>query len=207
MTKIERDRNYWERIAQNYDRSMLLLGRPMPRLLEMAGEAVEGTARVLEVGAGTGLVTETLAAHAQHITATDYAAAMVVALQARIANRNIQNVTCEQADIYALRYPPQTFDAVVAANILHLLPDLSGGLAALRQMLKPGGRLIVPTFCHDQNVLAKIFSRVMALTRFPGYRRFSMHSLRAALESAGLQITRAELISGLIPIGYVEGHF
>ena len=205
MNQIEKDRNYWERIAKNYDRSMLLLGRPMPRVLEMAGEAVDGASRVLEVAAGTGLITTTLAAHAQHVTATDYAAEMVAALQSRIANKNLHNVTCEQADIYALHYPPQTFDAVVAANVLHLLPDLPSALAALQNVLKPGGRLIVPTFCHDQNPLAWLFSRVMALTRFPGHRRFSIKSLRAALESAGLQIARAEVIPGLIPIGYMEG--
>ena len=35
------------------------------------------------------------------------------------------------------------FDAVVAANVLHLVPDLTGALAALRRVVKPGGRVIV----------------------------------------------------------------
>jgi ubiquinone/menaquinone biosynthesis C-methylase UbiE len=42
----------------------------------------------------------------------------------------------------ALRFDDGTFDAVVAANVLHLVPDLPGALAALRRVLKPGGRII-----------------------------------------------------------------
>jgi hypothetical protein len=45
----------WERHAKNYDRSMVLLGGPMRRMLELTRDAVAGVDTVLEVGAGTGL--------------------------------------------------------------------------------------------------------------------------------------------------------
>lgn len=49
------DRSYWDKHAKNYDRSMMsLLGRPIPRMVELAGEATRGLGRVLEVAAGTG---------------------------------------------------------------------------------------------------------------------------------------------------------
>jgi phosphatidylethanolamine/phosphatidyl-N-methylethanolamine N-methyltransferase len=200
-------RDYWDRHATNYDRSMALLGRPIPRMVELAAEAVLGAPRVLEVAAGTGLVTRGLAGSAVEIIATDYADAMVAKLEARVREAGLANVRCEQADLYALRFEPGSFDAVVAANVLHLVPDLPGALAALRKVLKPDGRLIVPTYCHDETMLSFVVSRVLAITGFPGHRRFTAQSLRDALESAGLEITRAETVPGLIPIGYVEGTF
>jgi ubiquinone/menaquinone biosynthesis C-methylase UbiE len=200
-------RSYWERHAKNYDRSMKLLGGPIPRMVKLAAEAVAGAPRVLEVAAGTGLVTGALARAAQEVIATDYAAAMVTALEERVRDAGLTNVRCEQADLYSLRFERGAFDAVVAANVLHLVPDLPGALTALQRVLKPGGHLIVPTYCHDESAFSWAMSRVLALTGFPGHRRFTARSLREALESAGLTVLRAEVLPGAIPIGYVEGRF
>ncbi len=65
------DRSYWDKHAKNYDRSMSLLGRPIPRMIELAAEATRGLERVLEVAAGTGLVTPALAGGAREVVATD----------------------------------------------------------------------------------------------------------------------------------------
>jgi phosphatidylethanolamine/phosphatidyl-N-methylethanolamine N-methyltransferase len=198
------DRAYWERHAAHYDASMRVLGRPFPRMLELTCEAVRGRGRVLEVAAGTGLVTPGLAAVAKEVVATDYASAMVELLTARVRELGLVNVRCEQADIYALRFAPESFDAVVAANVLHLVPDLNGALAALQRVLKHGGKLVTPTFCHDQTWLSAILSRGASLTGFPSHRRFTTGSLCAALEGSGARIDHAEVLPGIVPIGYVE---
>jgi len=202
------NRDYWERHARNYDASLRwVLGRPLPRMLELAGEAVRGKRKVLEVAAGTGIVTSAIAQTSEAVVATDYAAAMVDALKQRVQDAGLKNVTCEQADIYALSYQAGEFDAVVAANVLHLVPDLSAAIKALRNVMKPGGSLVVPTFCHDETKASWLASRLLAASGFPGHRRFTMQSLRSALEDGGLQINRDELIPGLIPVGFVGGVF
>ena len=199
------DRDYWERHARNYDASVRwVLGRPMPRMLELASEAVRGRAMVLEVAAGTGIVTSAIARTSDTVVATDYAAAMVESLEVRVQGDGLSNVTCEQADIYALPYAAGEFDAVVAANVLHLVPELPTAVQALRSVTKPGGMLVAPTFCHDETKTSWLVSRLLAVSGFPGYRRFTMRSLRGALEDNGLQIARAELLPGLIPIGFIE---
>lgn len=201
------DRSYWDKHAKNYDRSMSLLGRPIPRMIALAGEATSGLGRVLEVAAGTGLVTPALAAGAGEVIATDYSAAMVAALERRVRNAGVANVRCEQAYLYALRFDVGAFDSVVAANVLHLVPDLPGALTVLRRVLKPGGKIIVPTFCHDETALSWVISRALAVTGFPGHRRFTAKSLREEVEAAGVRVTRTEVLPGVIPIGYVEGTF
>jgi ubiquinone/menaquinone biosynthesis C-methylase UbiE len=202
------DRDYWERHARNYDASLRwVLGRPLPRMLELASEAVHGKGRVLEVAAGTGLVTSAIARTSDSVVATDYAAAMVDALEQRVQDAGLENVTCEQADIYELPYSASEFDVVVAANVLHLVPDLPTAIRALRNVTKPGGSLVTPTFCHDETRASWLLSRLLAVSGFPGYRRFTMQSLRNELEANGLQIAHTELLPGLIPIGYVEAVF
>lgn len=202
-----RDRRYWERHAKRYDASMALLGRPLAPMVERAAEAVQGCGRVLEVAAGTGLVTLGLARTAGSVVATDYAEEMVRHLARRVEAAGLGNVRCERADVYALPYADGAFDAVVAANVLHLVPDLGSALAALRRVLRPGGRLVVPTFLHDETARSWAVSRALALTGFPGQCRFTLASLRAALEGAGLQDVHTQVLPGLIPVGFVDGVF
>jgi phosphatidylethanolamine/phosphatidyl-N-methylethanolamine N-methyltransferase len=195
---------YWNRHARNYDRSMAVLGKPLPRMLRLIAEAIDGRERVLEVAAGTGLVTATVAQEAREVVATDYAAEMVARLQSRVRAAGLSNVAVEQADLYQLRFEAQSFDAVLAANVLHLVPDLPGALAALRRVVKPGGVLVLPTFCHDETRISWALSRMLGITGFPAARRFTAESLADAVEATGLLLQRVEVIAGPIPITYVE---
>lgn len=174
----------------------------MPRAVRRAADAVRGAPRVLELAAGTGLFTRDLASAAREVVATDYAPQMVERLRERV--KDLSNVQVEQADLYALRFPPGSFDAVVAANVLHLVPDLEAALAAMGAMLKPNGRLIVPTYCHEQTRLSTILSRIATRIGFPAHRRFRQDTLVAAIERAGFEVVDSEVIAGLFPIVFVE---
>jgi ubiquinone/menaquinone biosynthesis C-methylase UbiE len=174
---------------------------------KLASEAVRGKARVPEVAAGTGIVTSAIAQTSDFVIATDYSAAMVEMLEQRVQRAGLKNVTCEQADIYALPYQAGEFDAIVAANVLHLVPDLPAALHALRSVIMQGGTLVAPTFCHDETRSSWLVSRVLAVSGFPGHRRFTTRTLRNELEENGLEVVRIELLPGLIPIGFVTAVF
>jgi phosphatidylethanolamine/phosphatidyl-N-methylethanolamine N-methyltransferase len=184
---------------------MLLLGRPIPRMIELTEAELKGAGDVLEVAAGTGLLTLPIARVAGRVVSTDYAEAMIEIVQQRAQEAGLANVECLRRDLYDLGFPPASFDAVVCANVLHLLPDLSGALAALKRVLRPGGKLIAPTFCHAETRASRAVSRVLALTGFPSERRLSSRTLREALEGAGFQMTRHETIPGLIPVSFAAG--
>lgn len=197
------DQAYWERHARRYDRSTRFLGKPLPRALALAAAAVRGRAEVLELAAGTGAFTAAIAPEVGALIATDYAPAMVDALAARVRGAGLTNVICARADLYDLPYPAARFDAVVAANVLHLVPDLPAALASVRRVLRPEGVLVAPTYLHRGTRTAAMLSRLMALTGFPGRRRFDAAALDAALVAAGFAVIAAEVIPGPLPIGHV----
>lgn len=196
-------RTFWERTAASYDRSMLLLGGPFDAMLPLIVEEVAGFGRVLEVAAGTGLVTRALAPTVGSLVATDYAEAMVARLEARVRDEGMENVDVRCLDLLDLD-GTERFDAIVAANVLHLLPDLDAALTAMSKALVPGGRLVVPTYCHDQNRVSRVVSRLMGLFGFPGQRRLSLASLCQILERRDLSVGRTVLLPGLLPIGLVS---
>lgn len=184
---------------------MVVLGRPLSRVIPWVEEEVRGAGRVLEVAAGTGLVTVALARVAQRVVATDYSSAMLAELRARIDREGVRNVECVERDLYDLKLDRGSFDAVVCANVLHLVPDLERAIAAMKEVLRPGGKLIAPTFVHDETVLSRAVSRLLAMTGFPGLRRFTAASLRAAIEKAGVDVYRSETVSGVLPVCFVAG--
>jgi phosphatidylethanolamine/phosphatidyl-N-methylethanolamine N-methyltransferase len=175
-------------------------------MLELTAAGVSGAGTVLEVAAGTGIVTAAIAPRVGHVVATDYADNMLAILRDRIMTAGISNVEAAHRDIYALGYPPGSFDAVVASNVLHLVPDMERAIDALCHVLRPGGTLITPTFVHDETVLARIVSRLLVtVLRQPMRRRLTAALLAQALEARGVRIVRSETIPGLIPVAYVEG--
>ncbi len=194
-------RRYWDGQAAGYDRAMALLGGPLPAAIDGAVAAVAGKGRVLELACGTGLVTVRLAAVVDQLDATDFSAAMVAQTRARLAGR--PGVRCWALDVGELVPPDVPYDAVVAANVLHLLPDLDGALARMRAVLAPGGLLVVPTYCHAETWLSRGVSAVMGAAGFPGQRRFTVASLAARVGAAGFVGIEARRIPGLLPIGLV----
>lgn len=171
-------------------------------MLELVAREVTGSREVLEIGCGTGIVTEVLARFAGHVVATDYSSEMLARAEKRV--RDATNVEMKEADVAALFFEDGRFDTVVAANVLHLVPDLDEALRAMARVLRPGGALIVPTYCHAETWSSRLLSRALALTGFPGRRRLTCASLERAITTAGLRIATSTLLRGALPIGFVS---
>ena len=99
-------------------------------------------AKVLELAAGTGVVTRHLAAllpSSTSITATDLNPAML-AIALHLGTPRA--VTWEQADALKLPFPDASFDAVVCQFGVMFFPDKSKAFSEARRVLKPGGVLL-----------------------------------------------------------------
>lgn len=98
---------------------------------------------VLEVAAGSGALTLTLAGRVKSLLATDFAPMMLGRLQARLAAAGATNVTCKLMDGQALELEDASVDRAVCCFGLMLFPDRAKGFAELRRVLRPGGRAVV----------------------------------------------------------------
>lgn len=97
---------------------------------------------LLEVAAGTGVVTRLLAAAlppAVAITATDLVPGMLARAE---AVGTVRPVAWEVADALALPYDDESFDVVVCAFGAMFLHPHAAAFAELRRVLRPGGRLL-----------------------------------------------------------------
>ncbi|WP_017558609.1 type I polyketide synthase [Nocardiopsis baichengensis] len=108
--------------------------------------------RILEVGAGRGYLTWTVAealrgAGPVEYHFTDVGRSFVLDAQREAAERGLDlmrfGVLDIGADPAAQGYGPGGFDLVLAFNVLHALPDLRGAVRNARSLLEPGGALVL----------------------------------------------------------------
>jgi S-adenosylmethionine-diacylgycerolhomoserine-N-methlytransferase len=105
--------------------------------------------RVLEVGCGTGLnfglVQERLDAARGRLVGLDFSADMLGRAERRVAARGWTNVELVQADATTMELG-RTFDRVLFAYSLTMIPDWRAALRRAREHLEPGGRIVVLDF-------------------------------------------------------------
>jgi SAM-dependent methyltransferase len=98
--------------------------------------------RLLEIAAGTGVVTRALARtlpEAVRITATDLNQQMLDFAATRPGTARVE---WRQADALALRFEDGAFDAVVCQFGAMFFPDKQAAFREVRRFLKPGGRFL-----------------------------------------------------------------
>ena len=140
-------------VRREYAREDRFLARRLATSADLEGPLVEDAAiaavaevapeRVVDVGCGTGDLTERLAREADApVVALDLSPRM-----AELAGR--RGLPAVTADIQRLPFPDGTFDAVLANRVLYHLPDLDAGVAELARVLRRGGRLVAVAYRVD----------------------------------------------------------
>jgi demethylmenaquinone methyltransferase / 2-methoxy-6-polyprenyl-1,4-benzoquinol methylase len=103
-------------------------------------------ALVLDVACGTGDLSIELQSHAQaKVIGTDFCRPML-AVAAEKNRPNSLSIPYVEGDAMNLGFANDSFDAVTIAFGLRNLSNFRDGLAELRRVLKPGGRLVVLEF-------------------------------------------------------------
>lgn len=100
---------------------------------------------VVDLGAGTGLLTLALACAVEHVTALDISERMLDRLDAAAATDGITNLSLVQGDLRALPLEDESVTLAVSNYAFHHLEDGAKelALAETRRILVPGGRLVI----------------------------------------------------------------
>ena len=172
------------------------MARRLPRLANGA---------VLEIAAGTGIVTQKLATSlppSVRIVATDLNQPM---LDHAASKPGMARVTFRQADALALPFGDDEFDAVTCQFGVMFFPDRTAGYREARRVLKPGGRFVFSVWDSlATNPLAAVVTDAMAarypqdpprfLARTP-HAYHDVTAIRAELAAAGFTTVAVETVA------------
>ena len=109
----------WDLYAPIYKRAMKADQKVYDYMYARIPEVLRDK-EVLEIATGPGLLAKHVAPAAKRMIATDYSDGMIAEAK---KGENPANLTFEIADAMALPYDDDSFDAVLIANALHIVPD------------------------------------------------------------------------------------
>ena len=109
----------------------------------IAAAGIEPGFRVVDVGCGSGIPTLDIAERVGptgRVTAVDPSPVFIEAVTRNVEEAGLSNVEIVQASVTSMPFPPGSFDAATCHFGAMFFPDLPAGLAAIRRVLRPGGR-------------------------------------------------------------------
>ncbi|UJW29557.1 class I SAM-dependent methyltransferase [Saccharothrix sp. AJ9571] len=105
-----------------------------------------GCSHALDVGCGDGLLARKLTGRAEHVTGIDTSAEMIARA------REQSNATFVQADFLTACLPEPGYDFICSVTALHHM-DFDAALTRMRELLTPGGTLVVVGLARDSTAL------------------------------------------------------
>ena len=207
MTKAEKAARYWGKLADAYDESQLLAGSTYPPIIEKIKDEFMPHDRLLEVGAGTGILTVQVAPLVAHVTCTDIAPEMLEKAKAKLAGFDHVEYRVETATV--LSFEDNSFDVVLCCNVLHQMVDPDAAVGEFHRVLRPGGKLLAITLTmEDMSLWAKVRTGIQYTTRFgipPASHSFKLSTFSQLIADAGFDIVESELVTQEpFPTAYVS---
>jgi len=145
--------------------------------------------RVLEVGSGTGNITQFLCAGGREVTATDIVPSYRNELERLFSA--YPNVRVEKFDLTGEApgaFVADPFDSIVCLNVLEHIEDDLFALAQMRDSLAPGGKLALLVPAH--RVLYGEFDRAIG-----HFRRYEKRELAGKLEKSDFVVLEMKFFS------------
>ena len=194
--------NFWDRVAGLYDWVELTNRRVNSAAAVRVARLVPEGARVLDCAAGTGLFALAAARRADSVLCTDLSQAMLSRAEKKARKQGLSNICFAVRDLTALPEGNGSFDVVIAANVLHLLPEPETAVRELWRVTAPGGRLILPTYLQGKAGTA--YGTMIKIYQGAGFHyehAFTPGTYRAFLENLCLAPVELEVIPGHVPEG------
>lgn len=191
----------WDLYAPIYERAM----RADQRIYTFMYERIPAVIRdrdVLEIATGPGLLAKRVAPAARTMLATDYSDGMIAQAKKGDCPANLR---FEVADATKLPYTDNSFDAVLIANALHIIPEPEKALREIDRVLRPGGILIAPNFVeHKGTHLSRLWSGILVLAGVRFEHQWTGAEYLAWLEAHGWRVTFSKEMAARITLMYAE---
>ena len=189
---------FWDKISPLYDLfENVYNGNVYTGTGKKVAELIELSDIVLECACGTGAISIYIAKKCKKLIATDVAPGML--RQASKKCRKYPNVSFKKADITNLKCKDGRFDKVVAGNVIHLLPEPEKALNELKRVVKPGGKIIIPTYINMSSGTGTAAVKFITWLGADFKRQFDLESYKRFFEEKGYSDVQYHVIEGRMP--------
>ena len=130
---------------------------------------------------------------------------MIQLAKERARECEVANVYFAQKTLFDEGLGRETYDVILAFNILHLLEDARKAVERASELLKPGGLMVSSTPCLGETgiVLRTLLPLVSKVGILSYLRTFRIAEMRDLNRDGGFQILEFEVLQGTIPSCFV----
>ena len=198
------DAAFWDRIAPKYAKSKISDPDAYQQSLARVRTYLTPEQSVLELGCGTGSTALLLVEGTGDYVAADISAGMIDIANGKLGDHKGAAPEFRVAGVSPTDFKGETFDTVLAFNLLHLVPDLDSALGVIRDVLPDGGLFISKTPALASKWYFKPLIKVMQLFgRAPFVRMLGVEELDQRIEAAGFEIVETGLYPPTTPSRFV----
>ena|GEM_PF-314628 len=190
---------FWDFCAPFYDFAERCNGRAYGEMLKVVRGRVPVGATVLEVATGTAAIGIAISKNASRVLCTDISENMLKVARRKAKRRRLTNITFAHKNIFDLQEPDDSFDVVVAGQVLHLIDEPEIAAAELRRVARQA--VILPmSFTKGLCGFSKLMFGFYRLIGFVPKREFDFEGYSAFLQSIGFGNCEFVHIAGRIPM-------
>ena len=150
--KLSKSEGFWDKASKNYDKTEERFEYIHNKSRENTKKYLKVSHIVLDYGCGTGTASCEFASQVKKIHAIDISSEMIRIAKEKAVVSEVENVNFEKADIFDNRYQNESFDVILAFNMLHTVPDPQNVVQRINDLLKHDGLFISITPCLRQKM-------------------------------------------------------
>ena len=193
------NKQFWQKFAKLYSPFMEHGNRyTYEQICTLVSPYLSDGMQVLELACGSGQLSFRLADRVKLWTATDFSENMITEAERYPGKKNLH---FSVQDATNLPYADESFDAVMIANALHIMPEPYRAMEEIHRVLKSGGMLFAPTFVHGEGAGYNLRMRFMNLIGFRTFSKWNADEFERFVAEHGFQKVEKKVIgSNLTPL-------
>ncbi len=193
INEMNKSEKFWDRMSKNFDDQE----KADDKVFVRARKYLNRSDTVLDYACATGMYTLEAAGHVKEIHGIDQSSKMIEVAKRNADERKAENVTFRQATIFDGSHPEESYDVILAFNILHLLQEIPEVVRRINELLKPGGLFISASACLGENgVFVGTLITLLGKTGLvPQVNLFKSSELKAFITGGDFQIVELEKIT------------
>ena len=110
---------FWDGASKNYDKTEERFEYIHSKSRENTKKFLKGSDTVLDYGCGTGTATCQFSCQVKEVHAIDISSKMIEIAREKAAVAKVENVIFEQTDIFDSEFAKESYDVILAFNMLH----------------------------------------------------------------------------------------
>ena len=186
---------FWDKRARQYDNSVKKHDAVYEKTIDCTKSLLSNSDVLLDFACASGEMSLDIAPSVQQVHGIDLSEKMIELANQKARDRQIDNIKFDQIDAFDPRLASNSFSAIIAFSIFHLLDDVPKVLARLNDLMATGGLLISQTPCLGERswFFRSLISLAQKLRFAPTIRSLTIAELELLVSNSNFEIFETKI--------------